>query len=350
MVERSRYLQVALDTAEELVTGPAQATMVDACQWLGVARATMYRLRSGKPAGGVTIAQADRAYPHRLGTQEREQVVDRLNQADVEAMSITQAFHHLLDLGEYLCSLSTMHRIMKAAGQSGDRRQQRVHDPANARVKPELEATAPRQVWCWDITQLQGKGRQRFKLFTMIDLYSRYVVGHRIEYAESKELAKEFISDAVCGQRSTPWVLHADNGSAMRAGTTRDLLATLHITASYSRPRVSNDNPHIESLFKTVKYDPVFPHQFDSIEEARTWCTWFFERYNHHHHHSGLAGHTPARIHDGSWPGFHDVWVNAKQAYATRHPERHLRAAPVTHTPPDTVWINQPIQELSQTA
>ena len=136
----------------------------------------------------------------------------------------------------------------------------------------------------------------------------------------------------------------------MRAGTTRDLLSTLHITASYSRPRVSNDNPHIEALFKTVKYDPVFPGQFDTIDEARAFTQWFFKRYNTAHHHAGLAGHTPTRIHDGSWPGIHDTWVAAKQAYAARHPRRHLRAAPVTHEPPDTVWINKPTQELSQTA
>lgn len=324
--------------------------MVDACDWLGVPRATMYRLRSPQRGGGVKVAQRDRAYRHRLSAAERQQVVDRLNQADVEEMSIRQAFHHLLDQGEYWCSLSTMHRIMKAAGQSADRRQQRRHSPPQRRVKPVLEATAPRQVWCWDITQLQGPGRQRFKLFTMIDLYSRYVVGHRVEYAESKELARDFINDVVSAQRTTPQVLHADNGSAMRAGTTRDLLAALHITASYSRPRVSNDNPHIESLFKTVKYDPGFPSQFDTIAEARAFSQWFFERYNTAHHHVGLAGHTPARIHDGSWPSTHDTWVTAKQAYADRHPQRHLRAAPVTHEPPDSVWINQPTQELSQAA
>lgn len=350
MVERSRYLEVALDTAEELLSGAAQATMVAVCRWLGVPRSTMYRYRSARPVPGVRIPQKDRAYRHRLSTQEREQVIDKLNQADTETMSIRQAFHHLLDGGTYLCSLSTVHRIMRDAGQCGDRRKLRSHDPANKRPKPVLAATAPRLVWCWDITDLHGPGRQRFKLFTMIDLYSRYVVGHRIEHAESKELAREFIHDAIKTQGTTPWVLHADNGPAMRAGTTRDLLATMHVAASYSRPRVSNDNPYCESLFKTVKYDPVFPHQFDTIDDARTWCDWFFDRYNNHHHHSGLAGHTPARIHDGSWPGFHQIWVDTKQAYAARHPQRHLRAAPITHEPPDTVWINQPTHELSQTA
>lgn len=349
MVERSRYLEVAADTAQELVNGPARALMVAACRWLGVPRATMYRRLSPRPGTGLKVPQRDRSYPHRLSTAERQQVVARLNQADVEDKSIRQAFHHLLDTGEYLCSLASMHRIMRAAGQSGDRRRQRQPDPARRRSKPVLAATAPRQVWCWDITALQGPGRQSFKLFTMIDLYSRYVVGHRVELAESKELAAAFIQDAVTDQRASPQVIHADNGSPMRAGTTRDLLATLHIHASYSRPRVSNDNPYAESLFKTLKYDPVFPDRFDSLEQARSWTAWFFERYNTDHHHAGLAGHTPARVHDGSWPTTHQTWIATKQAYADRHPERHAKA-PVTHEPPDIVWINPPNHELPQTA
>lgn len=349
MVERSRYLEVALDTAEELLNGPAQVPMTTVCRLLGVARSTMYRLRSEPRGGGIEVPQRDRCYRHRLSTAERQHVIDRLNQDDLADMPIRQAYHHLLDNGEYLCSLATMHRIMRAAGQSADRRPQRPPDPSRTRHKPVLLATAPRQVWCWDITALQGPGRQQFKLFTMIDMYSRYVVGHRVELAESKELAAEFIQDAVTSQRAVPQVLHADNGSPMRAGTTRELLATLHIHASYSRPRVSNDNPYAESLFKTLKYDPVFPDRFNSLEHARAWTSWFFERYNTGHHHVGLAGHTPARIHDGSWPTTHDIWVATKQTYADRHPERHTRA-PITHEPPDTVWINPPNHQLSQTA
>lgn len=320
--------------------------MTKACQLMGVPRTTMYRQLAGPQPSRLKVPQAQRDYPNRLSVEERADVVARLNREDMADLSIRQCYYRLLDRGEYMCSLASMHRVMRAAGQSADRRRRR--SGLLQRPKPVLEATAPRQVWCWDITELTGPGRQRFKLFTMIDLFSRFVVGHRVERGESKELAIEFIRHTVTDQHTTPRVLHADNGSAMRAGTTRDLLAQLHVTASYSRPRVSNDNPYIESLFKTVKYTPVFPDRFDSLDHARSWTAEFFTGYNTTHHHSGLAGHTPQRVHDGSWPGAHDHWTTTKHAYATRHPERHHQP-PTTPEPPDAVWINQP-PELSQTA
>lgn len=295
------------------------------------------------------VPQAERNYSNRLTEAEAAAVVERLNQADVEELSIRQAYYQLLDAGEYLCSLSSMHRIMRRAGQSTDRRRHRPHRPVGSRRTPRLRADAPRQVWCWDITNLTGPGRQLFKLYTIIDLYSRYVIGYRVEQCERPELAAAMFTDAFTRHRCTPMIIHADNGAPMRAGSVRDLFGTLHITASYSRPRVSNDNPFAESLFKTVKYDLAFPDRFDSIEQARSWAAEFFQRYNTRHHHAGLAGHTPERVHDGSWPGIHDNWVNTKADYAAHHPERHRRA-PITHTPPDTVWINQPNQQLSQTA
>lgn len=332
------------------MSGPARVSMKAVCEWLGIPRSTMYRMLHPRPGAGVRIAQRDRAYRHRISQTEQEHVIDRLNRDDVASLSIRQAFHHMLDRGEYVCSLASMHRIMARVGQSADRRRHTRHDPPRSRATPVLQAIAPLQVWCWDITDLKGPGRQRFKLFTMIDLYSRKVVGHRVETSESQEVAVEFINEAVSSAWSTPAVIHSDNGSSMRAGTTRDLLARLHITASYSRPRVSNDNPFIESLFKTLKYHSAFPDRFDSIGQARNWCRRFFEDYNTRHHHAGLAGHTPARIHDGSWPTQHQIWVETKQAYARQHPRRHPRAAPITHEPPDSVWINQPTNELSQTA
>ena len=323
--------------------------MVRACDLLGVARSSVYRHLAGGRVSTLTIPQADRNYPNRLTAEEQAAIVARLNQDDVADLSIREAYYTLLDQGEYLCSLATMHRVMRQAGQSGDRRRCSTNGTALPRVKPVLVADAPRQVWCWDITDLPGPGRQRFKLFTMLDLYSRQVVGHRAERYESRELAAEFIQATIDAEGTQPRVIHADNGASMRAGTTRDLLARLHITASHSRPRVSNDNPYVESLFKTTKYDRRFPERFDSLEHARAWADEFFTDYNTSHHHAGLAGHTPERVHDGSWPTHHEHWRTVKDAYARRHPHRHHRP-PVTHEPPDTVWINPPHHQLSQTA
>lgn len=325
--------------------------MTRGCELLGIARSSLYQQLAGGRVSTLTIPQAERAYPNRLTPGERDRVVERLNQDDVADLSIRQAYYELLDKGEYLCSLASMHRVMRSVGQSTQRRRRKT-SASSRRVKPELNATAPRQVWCWDITDLPGPGRQRFKLFTMVDMFSRYPVGYRVEMGETKELAREFIAATVNAEQASPRVIHADNGSAMRAGTTHDLLHLLGIDASHSRPRTSNDNPHIESLFKTVKYDRLFPERFESLEHARAWAHDFFHRYATTHHHEGLSGHTPQRVHDGSWPGIHDQWVAAKDTYAQQHPTRHLRP-PITHEPPDTVWINKPKkqeQELSKTA
>ena len=323
-------------------------SMVKACELLGVPRSSMYRQLSGPRESTLQVPQRDRAYPNRLSDEECAEIVARLNQADTEDLSIRQAYHHLLDQGEYLCSLPTMHRVMRRADQSGDRRRQRGGEP-QSRVKPVLYADAPRQVWCWDITNLPGPGRQVFKLFTMIDLFSRCVVGQCVELVETHERAEAFIQATIDAEPAQPWVIHSDNGGPMRAGTVRDLLARLQVTASYSRPRVSNDNPYIESLFKTVKYDYRFPDRFDSLDHATAWAEEYFEHYNTAHHHSGLAGHTPARVHDGSWPTEQARWVQTRHDYAQRHPHRHPHP-PITHEPPDIVWINPPNQQLSQTA
>lgn len=349
MVEKRRWLVVAADTAQALTRVGMSVTR--ACEVLGLPRSTFYEKTGPDSRGGVQVPHRDRAYPNRMHSQERAAVVERLNQPDTQDLSIRQAFYTLLDNGEYHCSLASMHRIMRDAGQAGDRRRRR-HEPGYyTRQIPRLRATGPRQVWCWDITTVMGPGRQRFKLFSMIDLYSRKVVAHRVEHGEVKELGGEFVEQAIAQERCRPLVIHADNGSAMRSGTMHDLLHTLHITASHSRPRVSNDNAYAEALFKTVKYDQLYPERFDSIAHARAWADDFFDRYNTAHHHSGLAGHTPDRVHDGSWPTQHHIWHNTKTAYAAKHPERHRRCPPVTPEPPDIVWINKPKndQDLSKT-
>lgn len=315
---------------------------------MGLARATYYRILAGPPdRQQVGVPHRERAYPNRLSAAERATVVERLNSIETD-QSIRQGFFTLLEAGEYHCSLATMHRIMRSVGQSADRRRQASH-PHRRRVRtPHLGADGPRQVWCWDITVLPGPGRQVFKLYSVIDLYSRKIVGWRVEHSESATLAEQMITAAVTDEGARPLVLHADNGGPMRAGTLQDLLTTLQISVSHSRPRVSNDNPYIESFFKTCKYDLSWPDRFDSLDHARAWVAQFVAGYNTNHHHSALAGHTPASVHDGSWPTHQQAWDQTKATYAAAHPERHPKP-PITHEPPDTVWINKPNQ-LSQTA
>lgn len=327
-------------------------SITQGCAWLGISRSAFYRYRNPSPGGGVRIAHAHRAYPNRISAGEAAWIVDRLNQKDLADLSIREAFYRLLDAGDYRCSLSSMHRIMAAVGQSGDRRRQRPRGSCMKRSTPRVEATGPGQVWCWDITNLPGQGRVVYKLYTVIDLFSRAVVAHRVEVREGIEFAEEMFSTALGTQARTPRLVHADNGKVMRAGSLRDLFTSLQVGASYSRPRVSNDNAFAEAVFKTVKYDLSYPQCFTSLQEARRWCEWFFHEYNHHRHHSGLNGHTPARVHDGSWSQHHRQWQVTKAAYAALYPHRHQKP-PVTRPPASVVWINQPKepnQQLSQTA
>ncbi|WP_207771377.1 IS3 family transposase [Arthrobacter sp. Bz4] len=319
-----------------------------ACQLAGVTHASYYRwLSPARPGALPGPAHRDRFQPHALGARERALVLKGLNSDEYGHLSVHQAWHRMFDNGIYLCSLSSFHRIARAAGHHGDRRDQAPRKP---RTVPRHQATAPDVLWSWDITTLRGPGRQTLKLYTIIDVYSRFVVSWRVEPIEDKTLAAALIHDAVKTTGAIPDVLHADNGGPMRAGTTRDLLTSLGITASYSRPMVSNDNPYSEALFKTVKYSKEFPGRFDDLEEARAYCAWFFNDYNTAHRHSGLNGYTPESVHTGTATAAH----RKRQALLNQHhryyPERYNHP-PVAKTPPTEAWINKPTNptNLSQT-
>lgn len=197
---------------------------------------------------------------------------------------------------------------------------------------------------------LQGPGKHTYRLYTMMDVFSRKVVGHRIETGESASFAARLIRDAVGTNRQYPTVLHADNGAPMRAATTAQFAQSLGIRLSYSRPRVSNDNPYSEAMFKTVKYDLQFPNRFQSIEHARTHMAEFFADYNGHHRHSGLNYYTPNVVHNGQADIVRRKRQDHLDASYARHPER-FRARPTAPGIPERAGINhQPNQQLSQTA
>jgi putative transposase len=192
-----------------------------------------------------------------------------------------------------------MYRILDSEQEVKERRNQlrRVHY-----TKPELLATAPNQVWSWDITKLLGPAKWTyFYLYVIVDIFSRYVVGWMVAPSESAVLAEQLIEQTIIKQQILPGQLtiHADRGSSMKSKPVASLLADLGITKTHSRPYVSNDNPFSEAQFKTMKYRPEFPEQFGSLPDARAWGQPFFHWYNHEHHHSGIALLTPAQVHYG---------------------------------------------------
>ena len=233
-----------------------------ACELLGASRATLYRRRT-PPA--PRPARPRPAPPNKLSEAEREHVLAVLRSPEYCDLAPAQVWARLLDDGVYLCSISTMYRLLAGVGESRERRRQRTHP---ARKKPELIAHRPNQVWSWDITKLQGPQRGTYyQLYVIIDIYSRYVVGWTVATAETAALAEAFIADTVAthGIARDQLALHADRGTSMTSKPVAQLLLDLGVDRSHSRPHVSNDNPYSEANFKTLKYCPAFPGRFGSI-------------------------------------------------------------------------------------
>lgn len=318
----------------------AEVGVSRACVELGVSRATLYRRRD-RDAGGEAEQSTRAPHPSALSQAERGRVLAVLHEERFVDRSPAQVVATLLDEEQYLCSERTMYRILASNKEVRERRSQRRHPKYS---KPELMATGPCQVWSWDITQLKGPQQgDRFYLFVMLDIFSRFVVGWMLAHKENSQLAERFIQSTV-EQSSGPGsalTIHSDRGSPMVAKSTTELLSRLGLERSLSRPRVSNDNPFSESQFKTLKYAPAFPERFGSYEDARSWCRSWFEYYNNEHRHSGLAYFTPASVHHGRAMAQQEQRQRVLDQAAMRHPGRFKRP-PVVKGPPPAVWINPP--------
>ena len=313
-----------------------------AASLLGRSRATHYRHlrgpRLGPPAPRPAPANA-------LSEAERQRVLSVLRSPEFCDVAPAQIWARLLDDGIWLCSISTMYRLLAVAGENRERRRQRTHP---AKKKPELIATKPNQVWSWDITKLRGPERGvYYELFVIIDIYSRYVIAWCVAGAETGELAKAFIDNAIAGQSIEPGqlTLHADRGTSMTSKPVAQLLVDLGVARSHSRPHVSNDNPYSEAGFKTLKYCPAFPGNFGSIQEARTFCDTFFAYYNHEHRHSGIGLHTPASVHYGTATEIRAQRVVTLDAAYNANPGRFGGRRPEPPKLPTAAWINDPSRE-----
>jgi putative transposase len=316
-----------------------------ACELVGKARATHYRrLAPRRPREHRPRPSPSNA----VSGAEREVVLDVLHRPEHADLPPAQVWARLLDDGCYLCSISTMYRLLRAAGESRDRRRQRTHP---ARKKPQLLATKANDVWSWDLTKLPGPARHEFyELYAIIDIFSRYVPGWLVAPAESAELAEAFIADTIARMGAAPAALHADRGSSMTSKPVAQLLVDLGVARSHSRPHVSNDNPYSEANFKTLKYFPEFPDPFGCLQDARSFCGTFFDYYNHEHRHAALGLHTPASVHFGTAPEIRAARSVVLDAAYAAHPTRFTRP-PQPPKLPTAAWINQPTPEaLVQTS
>jgi len=279
----------------------AGARQAQACELVGLSERTLQRWQTGGVVQSDQRPLRDYQPPHKLTEVERAKVLAVANSDEFGHLSPSQIVPRLVDQGHYLASESTFYRILEAENQLAHRRSER---PAQPRTKPRaICATAPNQLYSWDITYLPSAIRgQFFYLYLFMDIFSRKIVGWQVYAEESSALAGELLRD-LCyreGIQSNQLILHSDNGSPMKGATMLATLQQLGVMPSLSRPSVSNDNPYSESLFKTLKYRPKYPLKpFAKVTDARDWVTGLVDWYNNEHRHSAIQFVTPTQRHEG---------------------------------------------------
>jgi putative transposase len=314
--------------------------VVAACAALCMSRSRYYRSRKPK------AEPKPRPRPPRaLSDDERAKVLATLDSDEHMDKAPAQVFATLLELGTYLCSIRTMYRILAANDQVRERRAQRQHPTYS---KPQLVATAPNQVWTWDITKLPGPTKgMYFALYVILDLYSRYIVGWQVATRESAAVYQQLLEECCKDQGVVPEQLtvHSDRGAPMTAKSTALLYADLGIIKSHSRPYTSNDNPYSEANFRTLKYRPDMPDQLGSVEHARQVVRALVDWYNDEHYHVGLALMHPADVHYNRTADIVAARQRVLDAAHLAHPERFVGGRPIQKAPPPAAWINPPATE-----
>lgn len=309
-----------------------------------LSRSTWHYRSHPRPKVLDPVAHKDRAYPARISAADRAVIEGEILTGWRAGVSVDQSFATMWDAGVMLASRRSWWRIAAAIADQSVR----PICPTRAtnkgpRPAPVLKATGPQQIWSWDITDLRGPWRGvAFKAYCIIDIYSRKIVGWRVEERESDDMAVDMFESAFT-EHGLPATVHADSGPAMRSTALKDLLAGLHIGQTHNRPRVSNDNPFSESEFRTMKYRPNYPAVFDDLDAARTWVSAYVSWYNQHHHHSSIALFTPDEVHSGTWRRQWTHREHALQTYYDAHPER-FRQRPRTNSPDPVVGINLPTE------
>jgi putative transposase len=314
------------------------------CEALDLSRSTLRRRRHGPAERSATTSVPRRSH-RALSDEECALVLSILHSDRFADQAPATVVAMLLDEGIYLCSVSTMYRLLRAHDEVRERRRVASHPQYR---KPELLATAPRQIFTWDITKLRGAHPgEWFALLVMLDIFSRFVIGWLLVRRANADLAKHFIEQSLQREGVQPGeaIVHADRGSEMTAQPVCALLDRLGVVRSHSRPHVSDDNPFSEAQFRTLKYHPGFPDRFASFQHAQAFTDGFMSWYNNEHRHSGIAMLTPATVHQGK----------AELVLAARHevmsvvyrakPERFVRGLPKRIVLPDAVWINPPAHD-----
>jgi transposase InsO family protein len=317
--EHARDIQAARD---------AGARLQQACEVVGITARTLQRwsAHQGLESGDGRPTAVRPVPSHALSEAERAEVLRVANEPRFADMPPARIVPMLADEGVYIASESTFARVLRAQGQHRGR----AKAPRKSRPPTTHIATAPRQLWCWDMTFLPAEVTGRwFFLYLILDVYSRKIVGFEVHEDDDSDHAARLVQRTALAEgihampRDARPVLHGDNGATLKATTVLAMLWWLGVKPSYSRPRVSDDNAFVESLFRTAKYRPEFPDKgFADLGAAREWAREFVHWYNHDHRHSGIRYVSPAQRHEGADVAIlaarHEVYLEARQ----RNPAR----------------------------
>lgn len=335
---------MAIQLIDEAVVAGARCHK--ACDVMGISTRTLRRWRL---AESLTDARkgAPRTCPHALTDAQKKEIVAVCNQPEHQSLPPSQIVPMLADQGIYLASEASFYRVLREHDQH--HRRGRTNPPRKVAKPKAWKATAPNQVWSWDITYLPSAIRGEFyRLYLIMDIYSRMIVGWEVHHEELAAHAAELMDKAclrhhiVKGQL----VLHADNGGPMKGATMLAMLQQLGVAPSFSRPSVSNDNCYSESTFRTLKYTPAYPKKpFASIREAREWVQSFVDWYNTEHHHSGIRFVTPQQRHERKDAAILANRVTVYEKAKAAMPERWRGRDTRNWTPIGPVWLN-PDKEL----
>ena len=304
------------------------------CTFLGITRRTIQNWR--RWGNRDRRKGSSRYVAHRLSEEEELAVYVEATAPRFADKTPEQIVATLSQEGIYIASASTMYRILRKRKALGHRRESKK--PNTGKKSTPMHVTAPDQVWSWDITWLKTDVAGIFLYaYTIIDLFDRSIVGWTVELIESDEHAKTLFARIIRDLKVVPLIVHADNGGPMRGVTLAVFLDKLGISRSYSRPRCSDDNAHIESFHKTLKYTAGYPKFFTSLEHARTWYADFIHWYNNEHLHSGLGYVTPLQKRTGEAEAIYELRDSTIREARERNPlrwrqgkTREYKSLPVT--------------------
>jgi len=332
---------IAIQLIEEAISAGARERL--ACRELGISQRTLQRWRNPSTPLEDQRPVAERPIPkNKLSDAEVANILEIVNQPEFQSLPPSQIVPMLADRGIYIASESTMYRVLKEHKMQNHRG--RAKKPNSKPISTHC-ATGPNQVWMWDITWLPGPVRGiYFYLYLILDLFSRKIIAWEVWPKESAENASVLVRRGVLAEQRTkstkPLVLHSDNGSPMKGASLLETLYMLGITPSRSRPRVSNDNPYAEAIFRTCKYRPGYPSSgFATLTEAREWVLSFVRWYNHEHRHSAINFVTPHERHSGKAEAVLAKRQEVYEAARASHPERWARDIR-DWSLDEAVWLN----------